>query len=473
MTETLKPAYTPRPQFLPFHSSHDRWRVLVAHRRSGKTVASVNELIERASYFPRNDGQFAYVAPQLKQAKRIAWAYLKRYSQHIAKRVNEAELYVELINGSKIFILGADDPDNARGFYFDGIVLDECAQIKPSFWTEVIRPALSDRRGWGIFLGTPKGKGNFFYTLYKRALSAPQKFFLLELKASQTGLIGPKELAELREDMDDAEYAQEYECSFDAALVGSYYGTHINTLARNGHIVVKDLWDRSLPVSVAMDLGYNDAATAWFWQINDGCLNFIDYEERTGLDAEEFIQQVFQQKPYRYDIFWLPHDAKHKTFATKKSVIDTFRDYYEPNQIKRAPDPDAGNRVFHGIDAVRKVLRKYPIYFCKTTCEQGLESLKNYSREWSHKQSQFLDHPKHDKWSHGADAFRYACLSIQIEDIINSLDRAIRREEQKSSYFSTLRTKPIVNTTWTLNDASEAYLKKKKAQSSLGRARIG
>ena len=256
--KTLKPAYKPRPQFLPFHHRSKRWSVIVVHRRGGKTVANINELIERGLYTKKPDAQFAYVAPQLKQAKKNAWAYLKKYSKHAAKRVNESELFVELVNGSRIYIFGADDPDSARGLYLDGVVIDEAAQIKPSFWTEVIRPALADRKGWAVFCGTPKGKGNLLYSLRQKALASPDKWFYLELKASETGLIGAKELQELKDDMEDAEYQQEFECSFEAALKGSYYGEHITRLDALGNLRDTVPYDGTEPVSLAMDIGYNE-----------------------------------------------------------------------------------------------------------------------------------------------------------------------------------------------------------------------
>jgi hypothetical protein len=161
-------------------------------------------------------------------------------------------------------------------------------------------------------------------------------------------------------------------------------------------------------------------------------------------------------------MMWLPHDAFHSTFQSKKSVFDTFKAYGLP--VRRAPDPDEGNRVFHGIDAVRKVLRTYPLVFSKRGCDAGLECLKNYSREWSSKLSQFNDKPKHDRYSHGADAFRYACLSIQWEDIVRSAEEPDRP----------LPALPgsIINITKTFEQALREHDTRVAREARLGRSRI-
>lgn len=472
--KTLKPAYKPRPQFLPFHHRSKRWSVIVVHRRGGKTVANINELIERGLYTKKPDAQFAYVAPQLKQAKKIAWAYLKKYSKHAAKRVNESELFVELVNGSRIYIFGADDPDSARGLYLDGVVIDEAAQIKPSFWTEVIRPALADRKGWAVFCGTPKGKGNLLYSLRQKALASPDKWFYLELKASETGLIGAKELQELKDDMEDAEYQQEFECSFEAALKGSYYGEHITRLDALGKLRDTVPYDGTEPVSLAMDIGYNDAAAIWFWQVVDGEVRFIDYWEETGWDADE-VAEMLSLKPYDYEAWWVPHDALHRTFQSKKSVYDTFREMDAP--VRKAPDPDKGNRVFHGIDAVRKTLRTYPVTFDKVSCARGIEALRNYSREWNTKNGQFNDSPSHDRWSHGADAFRYACLSINPTTIANSVLKAIDKKKMAQVTASmilktVMGTDSSINRGITLQQAVDAHMRSQKRKRVAGRPRV-
>ena len=221
-TKTVVIPYCPRDAFVPFHERAERWAVIVAHRRAGKTVATVNDLIRRAIQDGKTNGRYAYVAPLYGQAKAVAWDYLRRFSQPLLANANETELRVDLVNGARIRLYGADNPDTLRGIALDGVVLDEVADMKPRVWSEVIRPALSDRQGWAVFIGTPKGH-NSFYDIWTRAQDDPA-WFTLRLKASDTHLIADDELASAKAQMSDDQYAQEWETSFEAAIQGAYYG---------------------------------------------------------------------------------------------------------------------------------------------------------------------------------------------------------------------------------------------------------
>lgn len=198
-----------------------RFCVLVAHRRLGKTVLSVNHLIKRAITDRKERGMYAYLAPFRNQAEQIAWGYLKRYTSQIpAISINEQKLSILLPNGATIRIFGADNPDALRGMYFDGVVIDEVAQIKPTLWGEVIRPALADRKGWSAFIGTPKGI-NLFSQLYDQALNLMSKgdpdWIAMLYSVEQTHVIDEKELAALKVEMSENEFRQEFLCDFSAA----------------------------------------------------------------------------------------------------------------------------------------------------------------------------------------------------------------------------------------------------------------
>lgn len=198
-----------------------RFCVLVAHRRLGKTVLSVNHLIKRAITDRKERGMYAYLAPFRNQTEQIAWGYLKHYTSQIpAISINEQKLSILLPNGATIRIFGADNPDALRGMYFDGVVIDEVAQIKPTLWGEVIRPALADRKGWAAFIGTPKGI-NLFSQLYDQALNLMSKgdpdWIAMLYSVEQTHVIDEKELAALKVEMSENEYRQEFLCDFSAA----------------------------------------------------------------------------------------------------------------------------------------------------------------------------------------------------------------------------------------------------------------
>lgn len=198
-----------------------RFCVLVAHRRLGKTVLSVNHLIKRAITDRKERGMYAYLAPFRNQAEQIAWGYLKHYTSQIpAISINEQKLSILLPNGATIRIFGADNSDALRGMYFDGVVIDEVAQIKPTLWGEVIRPALADRKGWAAFIGTPKGI-NLFSQLYDQALNLMSKgdpdWIAMLYSVEQTHVIDEKELAALKVEMSENEFRQEFLCDFSAA----------------------------------------------------------------------------------------------------------------------------------------------------------------------------------------------------------------------------------------------------------------
>lgn len=458
-----EPLYKPYSYFQPFHQRSQRFALLVIHRGGGKSQAAINELIEQASYASEKvSARYAYIAPFLNQAKGIAWDYLKQFSAHCRDgKPNEQELSVTLLNGAKIFILGADKPDTLRGRHWNGVVVDETAQIKRSVWSEIIAPSIARRKGWITFIGTPKGKGNIFYELYCQAKDdSGDKWFFLELNVYQTKVIGPGEIEDWKESVDDATFRQEALCSFEAALRGSYYGEHIEQLSNQGRIESTYLYDSRHKVCAAFDIGYNDATAIWFWQVVKGEVLLIDYKEYQGKDADE-VCQLLRQEPYRYETVWLPHDANHHTFQTKKTVIDTFIEYDFP--ARKVPNPDSGKRVFHGIDITRKVLRKYPLRFGRRT-EKGVEALKNYSREWSDTLGQFSDKPKHDKNSHGADAFRYFATVIQYEDILRSIDQ--------EDIGSPVPHSNTINTSWTLNDAIRDQERQLARYRQQGRPRI-
>lgn len=215
--------YSPRFPQTEIHSlleSH-RFAVLVAHRRMGKTVLAVNHLIKRSITDKKERGFYAYLAPFRVQAKAIAWAYLKHYTAPIpGLKINEGELSVVLPNGATIRLFGADNPNSLRGLYFDGVVLDEVAQMKPEVWGEIIRPALADRGGWAVFIGTPKGI-NLFSQTYDRALELQAKgdpdWIAMLYSVDQTGVIPPRELESLKAEMSENEFRQEFLCDFNAA----------------------------------------------------------------------------------------------------------------------------------------------------------------------------------------------------------------------------------------------------------------
>lgn len=409
-------AYQPREHFLPFHERSTRFGCMVAHRRAGKTVACVNELVTRATYSKKKRPRYGYIGPFIKQAKKIAWEYLKEYTEGMtAKKPNESELTVRLRhNDAEICIYGADNPDAFRGLYFDGVVLDEFGDMAPSVWGTVLLPTLADRKGWAVFIGTPKGK-NHFYKIYQRAKEEPHWFSYM-LKASESGLLSPEELAIQRREMTEDEYAQEYECSFDAAVKGTYYAKLISEAEASGRApsVFAD-HDPAHPVLVAADLGYTDSTALWYWQERPDGLSIIDYDEAHS-EPLQFYFELLRSKPYRYDTIWLPHDARAKSLQTGRSTVEQF--LTEDFPVRIGPKLDLQD----GIEAVRKVL---PLCHFSPKCENGVEALRAYRRRWDEETKSYSSKPEHDWSSHGSDAFRYLCL-VAKERIVQPVEPAKR-----------------------------------------------
>ena len=217
--------YEPRPLWKQeIHSALDahRFAVLVCHRRFGKTVGTINQTIRSAVKCNLRSPQYAYIAPFFKQAKMVAWNYLKYYAGAIPGiKINSSDYYVELPTkhscspGARIYLVGADNPDGLRGTYWDGAILDEFPQMKNELWGEIIRPALSDRNGWAIFIGTPKGQ-NQFYEIYNKARTNKDWYTCL-YRADESGIISPEELESMKQSMTDAEIRQELYCDFTAS----------------------------------------------------------------------------------------------------------------------------------------------------------------------------------------------------------------------------------------------------------------
>ncbi len=361
------------------------------------------------------NGRYAYIAPYYSQAKSIAWDYLLRYTEDVRVNANASELWVELLNGARIRLFGADNPDALRGLYLDGVILDEVADMRPRVWGEIIRPLLADREGWAVFIGTPKGH-NFFYEIWKTA-NASESWFATSIRASTSGLIKAEELKDASQGMTDDQYEQEFECSFEAAILGAYYGKELKILEESGRIA-KVEYDRSLPVFTAWDLGYHDDTAIFFYQVTHSEIHVIDYYSGSGLAIEDYAHAV-TSKGYKYERHYLPHDARAKTLASGgKSVIEQLANHLGISKLAIVPSLS----VQDGIQAARVMMPR--VWFDKDNCESAVELLKQYQREWDEDKKAFRDKPRHDNTSHCADAFRMMAVAWRenkpkIEEIVD------------------------------------------------------
>lgn len=392
--------YSPRPFQRQIHQSLKRFNVLVCHRRFGKTVLAINHTLKAALTCELESPRYAYVAPTYKQAKLIAWDYVKKFSGVIpGVSFNEQELRCDLPNGARIRLFGADNPDSLRGIYLDGVVPDEPALMPATLWPQVIRPLLEDRLGWALFIGTPKGH-NQFHELHQKAKTLPD-WYTAVYRASETGIFTPEQLADLQRDMSEEEYAQEFECSFEAAIVGAYYGKQMAQAERDGRVTVVP-YDPMIPVNTYWDLGMDDSTAIWFVQQTPMERRVIDYYESSGVGLHDYLR-VLQQKNYYYGTHFAPHDIEVRELGTGKSRREAALSL----GIKFEVAPNLP--IQDGIEAARRILPK--CWFDANKCAKGVEALKQYRREWNEKLGVFRGNPLHDWTSHAADAFRYFAVS--------------------------------------------------------------
>lgn len=417
--------YAPRAAFLPFHERTQRWAVLVVHRRAGKTVSVINELIKGALTCQREAPRFAYVAPTYAQAKDVAWSYLKRFTENIPGRVvAEAELHVTLPGDRRIRLYGSDNYDRMRGIYLDGVGVDEPADMDPAAWYDVIRPALSDRTGWCVWIGTPKGRDAFF-RLWKEATSSPD-WFTMRLPASQSHLLPLDELESAKKGMKALEgaYEREYECSFETPVAGSIYGEVINEARSKGRLCEFE-WDRNCPVYSAWDLGWNDSTTIWLWQMVGHDIRWLWHTRRTQCKASEMALELINCG-IPVTAHFIPHDGG----AHRPGEGKSYKQLLEEAGLMNITVVPVCRSKWPGIDYLRGLL--YRSWFRIPACDKGIEALEAYhSKDTTNGQTSSKE-PVHDWASHDADAARTMAEALQLE-LVRSV--AARQMLQPSPRF--------------------------------------
>ena len=397
--------YRPRPPQLDIHHAvnRNRFTVVVAHRRMGKTVSAILHLINAALNNEQKDPRYAYIAPTYAQAKRVAFDYLVEYTRPLGAKVNIAELRVDFL-GRRISLYGSENGDSLRGQYFDGVVLDEIGDQNPKIWNEIIRPALADRKGWCLFIGTPKGNNHF--ADFKERAQKTDGWQFLEFKASETGILDDQELAAAKAEMGEDKYRQEFECSFDAPVEGAYYGQLLNEADEQNRVttIPKDNLAR---IVCSWDLGVSDSTCIWVAQIVGKEVQLIDATENHGVGLDYYVSWL-REKGYDKGQQILPHDVRVREMSSGKSRQEVLME--AGLDVTIAPSLS----VADGIQAVRRLLPR--CWFDAEGTKQGLSALRNYRRVFDEKRNVFFDTPLHDWASHYADSFRYLAIGLNEVD---------------------------------------------------------
>ncbi len=396
--------YTPRPLQAALHKNLDKYRfaVLSCHRRFGKSVAIINHLIRAALTHKLKNPRFAYIAPTYKQAKSIAWDYLKMFAGAIpGVKFHETELRCDLPNGSRITLLSSEQPDSLRGLFLDGVCIDEVAQVEPRLWNEIIRPALSDRKGFCYFIGTPAGMSNLFYELYQYALG-DDEWFTYTAKASETKIIDQKELDAAKAQMGDTRYRQEFECDWIANIEGSVYGNIIKDLEEKQQLT-KIGYDPSLEVHTAWDLGVDDSTAITFFQKLGNQIMIIDYYENNREGLPHYVK-VVKDKDYIYGDHYAPHDIEVMEFSTGRTRNEVA--YQLGIRFRILPKLNLED----GIHSLKMILPR--CWFNVETTQPLINALRQYHRKYNDKMKMFSNKPVRDWSSHACDSARYMAMSI-------------------------------------------------------------
>lgn len=393
---------------------------LIWHRRSGKDEIALHRTACAA--FERK-ATYWHMLPQASQARKAIWEAInphtgvrridEAFPHEVRASTNATEMLIRFVNGSTWQVVGSDNFNSLVGSPPAGVVFSEWALANPSA-RAYLRPIFLENGGWQIFITTPRGK-NHAYRTFQAAQKTPG-CFAQRLSAFQTGTLTHEQLEEERKayiedfglDQGEALFEQEYECSFDAALLGTYYAKYLTNAERDGRI--GDFpYDPNQPVYTAWDIGFSDDTSVWFWQMVRGEIHVIDYYASNGHGVEHYAEML-EKKGYRYatlgnrPVLMLPHDAAAKTFAAGgKSTQQQFMELGYTSRIVPSLS------LQDGIQAVRMSLPR--CYFHEETCADGIDSLKLYRREWDDDKKCFRDQPLHDWTSHAADAFRMLAIA--------------------------------------------------------------
>jgi phage terminase large subunit len=370
-------------------------------------------------------GNYWYLLPEYSQARKSMWDAVnphtgkrridEAFPREIRKRYSEQEMMIASHNGSTFQLLGADNFHSLVGSPPVGLIFSEYARTNPSAWAYLM-PILEENGGWVGFNSTPLGN-NHFKSLC-RVAERTKGWFYEALTAEETGVFTAEQLQSILEqlqathgeDYGKSLWLQEYFVSFDAAIPGAIWGDCIHRAEMTGRI--GDVpHDPDFPVFTAWDLGRTDDTAIWFFQVIAGEIRLIDYHASSLKEIEfyaELLRDRVKNRGYTYDTHFIPHDARPRRLGMGgKSILQQLQEH-NVGRFVIAPRLD----VQEGIQAARATFPK--CHFDASRCEQGLECLRHYHREWDDETKRFKDTPEHDWSSHGADAFRYLSLVWRI-----------------------------------------------------------
>lgn len=407
---TIDLPYRPRWYQAAFEEamfSGKRRAMLVWHRRAGKDIATLNFMVNQMA---KNKGVYYYFFPTFRQARAVIWDGIDESGRKILSafpkelidgKPNETQMKIKLINGSLFQLVGTDNYDAIAGTNPRGCVFSEYSLQDPTCWQMIISPILVKNKGWAVFNGTPRGK-NHQYDLDVVARANPDVWYYQKLTIDDTKLITHDQIEqERREGKNEEIIQQEYWCSYDRGIDGSWFGRAVEKARREGRIG-RIAYEPRTPVNTYWDIGVGDSTAIIFAQQVGTEFRLIDYYENQGEGITHYVKNL-QGRPYIYGEHYFPHDAGSRSLQTGTSLqaiaaelglkaIVLERDNFE-----------------YGIEMARNLLAT--CWIDETKCAHLLKCLESYHKKFNDKMNVYSDMPIHDWSSHGADSFRYCAVA--------------------------------------------------------------
>ena len=396
---------------------------LIWHRRSGKDEVALHWTACAAH---ERIGNYWYLLPQASQARKAIWDAINPHTGK--RRIDEVfphelrsftrnnEMIIGLKCGSSCQVLGSDNYNSLVGSPPVGVVFSEWALANPAA-RAYLRPILAENGGWQIFNTTPRGRNHAYRTFH--AAKADPRAFAQILAASDTGSMTKERLdleraayiADFGQDAGEALFSQEYECSFEAALLGAVLGRSIERARREDRIAEDIGYDpEGSPLVLSSDIGFSDTAAWWFWQPMIGGFHLVDYMQGSGNDADDWVQKIqarAAERGYKLDKIYLPHDARAQSFATKHSAIERFLSGFGAEVCRIVPQ----SRIADRINAARRIITRCA--FAMPECQDGIDALSSWQFIFNEDTRSFSNEPRHDWASHPGDAFSYGAQMLE------------------------------------------------------------
>lgn len=393
----------------------------IAHRRWGKDDVALHHTAIAAH---ERVASYWHCLPEYAQARKAIWTAVNPHTGKrrideafplpLRKKTNEQEMFIEFRNGSTWQVIGSDRYNSLVGAGVAGVVFSEWALANPSSWA-YIRPMLEENGGWALFITTPRGR-NHAKSMYDMALKQPGKWHAEISSVLHTRALTAEQLKDglqeyqalYGEDFGRAQFEQEYECSFNAAILGAFYGRETLAVRNEGRI--QDVTaDPDLPVHTALDLGVRDSTAVWFFQVvGGGRILILDYYMAHGVGVDHYADQIKirrRENGWMPGIDYLPHDARVMEWGAGRTRVESaIQCGLRPVVVPQSTDAD-------GHQAIRLTIPRC-IFHPRTEAE-GFSALESYRREWDDDLKTFKASALHDWSSHGAKAFQYLSQAWQ------------------------------------------------------------